>query len=197
LSLKPFFKSDNFEAGIDEAGRGCLAGPVVAAAVILPAGFILEGINDSKKLSHKKRLELRDKILDSALAWGLGMSSKETIDKINILEATYTAMHEAVEGLEIKPEYLIIDGNRFKSCDIPFSTIVGGDGKYASIAAASILAKTFRDDLMLHLHSQFPFYGWDNNKGYGTSEHIIALRNYGQSPYHRKSFIVRSQLSLF
>lgn len=178
------------EAGVDEAGRGPLAGPVYAAAVILPDDVIIEGLNDSKKISEKKRYELREIIEKQAVDYAIASVSNEEIDKINILNATYKAMHLAISKLKNKPQHLIIDGNRFKPyLDIPFDCIVKGDGKYASIAAASILAKTYRDDFMIKIAKEYPQYGWETNKGYGTKKHIEAIEKYGITPYHRKSFL--------
>lgn len=186
--LAPFF-SDRLEAGCDEAGRGCLAGPVCAAAVILPREFSHPLLNDSKQMSEKNRYELRAVIEDQALAWAVEMVSPEEIDKINILRASFVAMSRAVEKLSLKPEMLLIDGNRFySSLDIPFECFVGGDGLYASIAAASVLAKTYRDDYMMALHNEYPVYGWDKSKGYPTRAHRVAIAEHGLSPYHRQTF---------
>ena len=189
MSLLPKY-SAVIEAGVDEAGRGPLAGPVYAAAVILPEDFVIEGLDDSKKISEKKRYELRKIIEVQALDYAVASVSNEEIDRINILNATYKAMHLAISKLKTKPQHLIIDGNRFKPYrDIPFDCIVKGDGKYASIAAASILAKTYRDDFMIKIAKEYPQYGWESNKGYGTKKHIEAIEKYGISPYHRKSFL--------
>jgi ribonuclease HII len=189
MSLKPFFQKNILEAGCDEAGRGCLSGPVVAAAVILPSNFKNDTLNDSKKLSEKKRYKLRPIIEKEALAWAVGIVSHTKIDEINILNASFLAMSQAVEKLNIKPEHLLIDGNRFKShLDIPFTCLIKGDARFSSIAAASILAKTYRDDLMLELHKEFPYYDWDNNKGYPTKKHRAQIIQHGITPYHRKSF---------
>jgi len=189
VTLLPYF-SLTVEAGIDEAGRGPLAGPVYAAAVILPHDFDLPELNDSKKLTEKKRYELRKKIEDTATDFAIASVSNEEIDKINILNATFKAMHMAIEKLKITPEHLLIDGNRFKPYkNIPFTCIVKGDGKYANIAAASILAKTYRDDYMVDLAKKYPEYGWDTNKGYGTKKHLEAIEKYGITPHHRKSFL--------
>lgn len=189
MSLKPFFQENILEAGCDEAGRGCLSGPVVAAAVILPPSFKNDVLNDSKKLSEKKRYELRPIIEKEALAWAVGIVSHTKIDEINILNASFLAMSQAVEKLNIQPEHLLIDGNRFKSeLDIPFTCMIKGDARFSSIAAASVLAKTYRDDIMLDLHKEFPFYDWDNNKGYPTKKHRTQILEHGTSPYHRKSF---------
>ena len=197
--LKSFLNSEGIEAGIDEAGRGCLAGPVVAAAVILPVGFQHPLLFDSKQVKEKDRNALRAVIEREATAWAVGMASVEEIDSINILQATYLAMHRAIAQLRAKPEFLAIDGNRFKPYpEITHETVIGGDAKYAHIAAASILAKTHRDEYMLALHNDFPEFGWDSNKGYGTSKHVSALMHYGQTTHHRKSFTLKNkQLSLF
>ncbi|PTN10429.1 ribonuclease HII [Mangrovibacterium marinum] len=194
LSLLP----GRLEAGCDEAGRGCLAGPVVAAAVILPAGFENELLNDSKKLSEKQRYQLRPIIEEQALAFGVGIVSHTEIDEINILNASFLAMHRAVEQLQQQPEHLLIDGNRFKAYPgIGHTCIVKGDGKLLPIAAASILAKTYRDDLMNEIHQQFPNYAWDKNKGYPTKAHRQAIAQYGVSPHHRLSFrLLDDQLKL-
>lgn len=198
--LESFYQEKLIEAGCDEAGRGCLAGAVYAAAVILPRNYSNPRLNDSKKLSEKQRYELREEILRDAIAWAVGTVDEKEIDCINILRASILAMHRAVEGLSVPPQYLIIDGNRFTPYrDLPYSTIVKGDGKYLSIAAASILAKTFRDDYMNRLHEEFPQYGWKQNKGYPTKQHRTALAQYGPSPYHRQSFrlLKDTQLELF
>lgn len=211
------------EAGCDEAGRGCLAGPVYAAAVILPPDYDNELLNDSKQLSAKKRYALREQIQRDALAWAIGVVSNDEIDEINILNASILAMHRALDQLKLRPEYVIVDGNRFKkyvpgssqaedslvhavrqpflsnktpyipspddlSGGLPSCTIVKGDGKYLSIAAASILAKTYRDDCMKALHEEHPYYGWDRNAGYPTKEHRQGIKTHGLTPYHRKSF---------
>jgi len=187
--LEPFYHKPGTEAGVDEAGRGCLAGPVVAAAVILPKHFDLPGLNDSKKLSPKKRSQLRLQIEEQTLAWAIGICDNEEIDRLNILRATYRAMHRAIKKLSIRPALLLIDGKYFQLYpQIPHQCIIKGDGKYASIAAASILAKTFRDRYMKNLHQQYPVYQWDKNKGYPTAKHREAIRRYGISPYHRRSF---------
>ncbi len=187
------------EAGCDEAGRGCLAGPVFAAAVILPDGYTNELLNDSKQLSEKKRDALRPIIERDALAWAVGIVTAEEIDKINILNASFLAMHRAIDGLKIKPEHLLIDGNRFKPYkDIPHTCIVKGDGKMMSIAAASILAKTHRDEFMKKIHAEFPQYAWNVNKGYPTKTHRAAIAEHGVSPYHRVSFkLLDTEPSLF
>jgi len=190
--------SNKIEAGCDEAGRGCLAGPVVAAAVILPKGFKNEILNDSKVLSEKKRDYLRPIIEKEALSWNIGIVSPGKIDKINILNASFLAMHRAIEGLQVKAELLLIDGNRFNPYpNILHECIIKGDGKYMSIAAASILAKTFRDDLMRELDKKYPNYYWKQNKGYPTKQHRIGIAKYGPCTQHRKSFqLLPSQLSL-
>jgi len=197
--LKSFFSNkDTIECGCDEAGRGCLAGPVVAAAVILPQGFLHPLLNDSKKLSDKQRRFLRPIIEQNALAYCVGFVSNQEIDKINILQASFLAMNRAIEGLKQKPELLLIDGNRFNNkTDIAFQCIVKGDSLYQSIAAASILAKTYRDDYMLNLHKEFPKYHWDKNMGYPTKQHRQAIIENGISPFHRKSFNLSYQTSLF
>ncbi|MBQ1651849.1 MAG: ribonuclease HII [Paludibacteraceae bacterium] len=177
------------ECGCDEAGRGCLAGPVYAAAVILPPDFSNDLLNDSKQLTEKQRYELRPIIEQSAVAWAVGVASAEEIDSINILKASFLAMTRAVNALKLKPEYLIIDGNRFyNTTGIPYNTIVKGDGKYMSIAAASVLAKTYRDDYMNTIAVEHPAYGWEINKGYPTKKHRAAIAEHGISPYHRKTF---------
>lgn len=198
MSLLPVFLSGSVEAGCDEAGRGCLAGPVVAAAVILPEGFDNELLNDSKQLSESHRDLLRPVIEREALAWAVGVVSNQEIDQINILNASFLAMHRAIGQLAIQPGHLIIDGNRFKPyADIPHHCIVKGDAKYRSIAAASILAKTYRDELMLKLHEEFPAYNWAKNKGYPTSDHRKAIAEHGTTPYHRMSFkLLELQLTL-
>jgi len=180
---------DLVEAGCDEAGRGCLAGAVYAAAVILPPGFHNEQLNDSKQLTEKQRYALREVIECEALAWAVGVVSPQEIDEINILNASFLAMHRAIDALKVRPQHLLIDGNRFRPYPgIPHTTVVKGDGKYLSIAAASILAKTYRDDYMLRLHAEYPSYGWDRNKGYPTREHRAAIAEYGATPHHRQSF---------
>ena len=187
--LLPYLHKEFIEAGCDEAGRGCLAGAVYAAAVILPPGFRNELLNDSKKLTEKQRYELRTVIEQEATAWAVGVVSPEEIDKINILNASFLAMHRAIAQLKVVPQHLLIDGNRFNPYpDIPHTTIVKGDGKYLSIAAASILAKTYRDDYMNRLHEEYPMYDWKSNKGYPTKKHRAAIATYGTSPYHRMSF---------
>lgn len=193
------YQYEFLEAGCDEAGRGCLAGPVFAAAVILPEGFVLEGLNDSKQLTHAQRDLLRPIIEKEALAWAVASCDHEEIDKINILNASFLAMHRAIEQLQTQPKYLVIDGNRFKAYpQIPHSCIVKGDGKYLNIAAASILAKTHRDEYMTNLHMDFPEYNWQKNKGYPTIAHRKAVLEIGLSPFHRKTFNVSApQLDLF
>jgi ribonuclease HII len=181
--------SNKIEAGCDEAGRGCLAGPVVAAAVILPMDFSHPMLNDSKKLTEKQRVELKKVIMDSALAWAHGVVDHIEIDRINILNASIEAMHRAISLLKLKPEFLIIDGNRFHSYGtISHECIVKGDGKYASIAAASVLAKTHRDEIMEQLDKEFPAYAWKRNKGYPTAKHREAIALHGSTPYHRMTF---------
>ena len=180
---------DLVEAGCDEAGRGCLAGAVFAASVILPAGFVCEELNDSKQLTEKQRYKLREIIEKEAVAYAIGVVSPAEIDKINILNASFLAMHRAIEKLSIAPEHLLIDGNRFKRFkNTPHTCIVKGDGKYLSIAAASILAKTYRDDYMLQLHLEHNMYDWKQNKGYPTKKHRDAIKEYGTTVYHRTSF---------
>lgn len=187
------------EAGCDEAGRGCLAGPVFAAAVVLPDDFEHPWLNDSKQLSERRRNELRAVIESSALAWCVAMVDNHEIDGINILNASILAMHKALDGLDIRPRHILVDGNRFKPYhDVPFVTVVKGDGKYGNIAAASILAKTHRDEYMCKLHDEYPQYGWNVNKGYPTVDHRNAIRQYGPTPYHRMSFkLLDNQLTLF
>lgn len=187
--LLPYYKEGVIECGCDEAGRGCLAGSVYAAAVILPPDFSNDLLNDSKQLTEKQRYELRPIIEQSAVAWAVGVASAEEIDNINILKASFLAMTRAVNALKVKPEYLIIDGNRFyNTTGIPYNTIVKGDGKYMSIAAASVLAKTYRDDYMNTIAAEHPAYGWEINKGYPTKKHRAAIAEHGISPYHRKTF---------
>jgi ribonuclease HII len=187
--LKPCFKENVLEAGCDEAGRGCLAGPVYAGAVILPPDFELPLLNDSKQLTEKQRYQLRPIIEKQAIAWGVGVVTNQEIDQINILNASYLAMHRAIDQLKTLPEHLIIDGNRFKAYkNIPHCCIVKGDAKYLSIAAASVLAKTYRDDYMLTIDSEFPQFNWKQNKGYPTQAHRDALVEFGETHYHRKTF---------
>lgn len=187
--LQSHLVKGRIEAGCDEAGRGCLAGSVYAAAVIFPSDYQNQLLNDSKQLSEKQRYILRDIIEREALAWAIGIVSPEEIDQINILNASFLAMHRAIAQLNIQPEHLLIDGNRFNPyTGIPHTTIVKGDSKFLSIAAASILAKTYRDDYMHRLHQEYPCYNWHKNKGYPTKEHREAIKREGLSPYHRKSF---------
>lgn len=194
LSLYP----DLIEAGCDEAGRGCLAGAVFAAAVILPKGFICEKLNDSKQLTEKERYALRPLIEEQALAWAIGIVNQKEIDEINILNASFLAMQRAVASLKTRPQHLLIDGNRFRKYeDIPHTCVVKGDGKLLPIAAASVLAKTYRDDYMLNLHREHPLYDWDHNKGYPTKKHREAIDKYGVTPYHRLTFnLTDKQLKL-
>lgn len=195
--MLPYYQDTLIEAGCDEAGRGCLAGPVFAAAVILPRDFRHPLLNDSKQLKESEREALRGVIEKDALAFAVASIDNEEIDRINILKASFRTMHEALARLSLQPGMLLIDGNRFHPYgDIPHTCIVQGDGKYASIAAASILAKTYRDDYMKQLHEQFPHYGWKDNKGYPTSAHREAIRTHGETPYHRRSFrLLPDQLS--
>jgi ribonuclease HII len=187
--LKNNYYLGKIEAGCDEAGRGCLAGSVYAAAVILPEDYQNELLNDSKQLTEKKRYQLREIIERDAVAWAVGIVTPEEIDKINILNASILAMHRALDQLKVRPEAVIVDGNRFKKYkDLPHTTIVKGDGKYLSIAAASILAKTYRDDYMNKLAEEYPQYDWLSNKGYPTKKHREAIRQFGITPYHRKSY---------
>jgi len=187
--LAPFYQSVIVEAGSDEAGRGCYAGPVFAAAVILPLDFYHPLLNDSKQVVVEDRLLLKDFIESTAIAWAVASVDNEEIDRINILQASYKAMHLAIEQLEIEPELLLIDGNRFRPYqNIRHECIIKGDSKYASIAAASILAKTYRDAYMCSLHHEYPMYGWERNKGYGTAEHRGAIEIHGLSKYHRHSY---------
>jgi len=193
--LLPFFNNELIEAGVDEAGRGCFAGPVFAAAVILPKKFYHPLLNDSKQLSEKQRDELRPIIESESIAWAVASVDNKEIDRINILQASFKAMHKAIAQLKTIPQLLLIDGNRFKQFEnFPYHCIVKGDATYASIAAASILAKTHRDELMYKLHKEYEMYGWDKNKGYGTREHRKMIVQYGTCPYHRRSF--KMQLSL-
>ena len=185
------YQQEYIEAGCDEAGRGCLAGPVFAAAVILPYDYHLEGLTDSKQLTHKQREKLRPMIESEALSWAVGIVDHQEIDQINILNASFLAMHRAIAQLAIEPGYLAIDGNRFKAyAQIPHCCIVKGDGKYLNIAAASILAKTHRDELMTNLDADYPHYNWQQNKGYPTKAHRNAVIELGLSPFHRKTFNV-------
>lgn len=194
LSLYP----DLVEAGCDEAGRGCLAGAVFAAAVILPKGFICEKLNDSKQLTEKERYALRPLIEEQALAWAIGIVDQKEIDEINILNASFLSMQRAVANLKTRPQHLLIDGNRFRKYeDIPHTCVVKGDGKLLPIAAASVLAKTYRDDYMLNLHREYPLYDWDHNKGYPTKKHREAIDKHGVTPYHRLTFnLIDKQLKL-
>ena len=196
--LLPYLEANRIEAGCDEAGRGCLAGSVFAAAVILPPDFKNDDLNDSKQLSEKKRYALRPVIEKEAIAWAVGIVTPEEIDKINILKASFLAMHRAIDQLQVRPEHLLIDGNRFTPYpDIKHTTVVKGDGKYLSIAAASILAKTYRDDYMDELAKEYPDYHWTENKGYPTKAHREAIRTIGITPYHRKTFtLLPEQLEL-
>ena len=197
VGLLSHFYEGKVEAGCDEAGRGCLAGSVYAADVILPDGYHNELLNDSKQLTEKRRYALRETIERDAVAWAVGIVTPEEIDKINILNASILAMHRALDQLKVRPEAIIVDGNRFKpyrpvvngsAVNIPYTTIVKGDGKYLSIAAASILAKTYRDDYMNQLAEEYPQYDWRSNKGYPTKKHRDAIKQYGITPYHRKSY---------
>lgn len=198
MKLKSFYREGAVEAGCDEAGRGCLAGPVVAAAVILNPDKDYPMLDDSKKLSEKQRKLLRDIILNEALTYGIGIVTNTEIDEINILNASFLAMHRAIEQLSIKPELLLIDGNRFNPYkDIEHQCIVGGDAKYQSIAAASILAKTTRDAMMEEYDLQYPVYNWKKNKGYPTMEHKNAIAEHGTTPLHRMTFNMAIQLKLF
>ena len=194
--LKNNFSGYQFEAGTDEAGRGCLSGPVVAAAVILPLDYHNKLLNDSKQLSEAKRKKLRPIIEKDALAFGVSFINEKEVDQLNVLQASITGMQRAISMMSITPEYIIVDGNKFKPYkDVPFETIVKGDAKYLSIAAASVLAKTYRDDFMEKIHKEFPFYNWKNNKGYPTREHRKAIQEYGITKYHRKTFkLLPSQL---
>ena len=198
MPLKSHFSdTEILECGCDEVGRGCIAGPVFAAAVILPYNYQNEEINDSKQLSAAKRNQMRMIIERDALAWAVGQVSEKEIDKINILQASFLAMTRAVQQLTLKPQLLLIDGNRFVNrTDIPYKTVVKGDATYLSIAAASILAKCYRDELMERLHEEYPMYGWKDNKGYPTPYHQEAVLKYGNSPYHRRSFQLKRQLRL-
>lgn len=197
--LLPYMNSGVVEAGCDEAGRGCLAGAVYAAAVVLPPDFRNELLNDSKKLTEKQRYALRPLIEEAALAWAVGIVTPQEIDRINILNASFLAMHRAIEQLRVTPQHLLIDGNRFKPYPgIAHTCVTKGDGKYEAIAAASILAKTYRDDYMNELHEKYPMYDWKSNKGYPTKAHRAAIAQYGPSPYHRLSFqLLERQLSIF
>ena len=187
--LERYLIAGRVEAGCDEAGRGCLAGAVFAAAVILPDDYHNERLNDSKQLSYRQRMALREEVQRDAVAWSVASVSNVEIDQINILRASILAMHRALDQLQVRPEAVIVDGNRFLPYkDLPFATIVKGDGKYLAIAAASILAKTYRDEEMLRLHALYPQYGWEKNKGYPTAEHRRAIKEYGPTPFHRMTF---------
>ena len=196
--LAPNYSNFSLEAGTDEAGRGCLAGPVVAAAVILPKDFKHPFLNDSKQLSEKKRDELRPIIEENALAFGVSFVWQDEVDKINVLQASITGMHRSIEMLKTQPEFIIVDGNKFRDYkDIPHKTIVKGDSKYLSIAAASVLAKTYRDEYMAKIDLEFPMYNWKKNKGYPTKEHRNGIREFGITKYHRKTFkLLPEQLKL-
>ncbi|MBR0502987.1 MAG: ribonuclease HII [Paludibacteraceae bacterium] len=195
--LLSYFKENVVEAGCDEAGRGCLAGPVFAAAVILPADFQNEILNDSKQLTEKQRYLLRPVIEEQALAWAVGIVSAQEIDKINILNASILAMHRALSQLTIPPQHIIVDGNRFKPYEkVPYQCVVKGDGKYMSIAAASILAKTYRDDYMNSISADYPMYQWNKNKGYPTKAHRSAIKEYGPCEHHRMSFTLLEDTQL-
>ena len=198
--LLPYKIENRIEAGCDEAGRGCLAGAVFAAAVNLPPGFRNETLNDSKQLTERQRYALRPLIEKEALAWAVGVVSPQEIDEMNILKASFLAIHRAIDALRVRPEALLIDGNRFTPYrDLPYSCEVKGDGRYLSIAAASILAKTYRDDYMMKLHEEYPQYHWDENKGYPTRAHRAAIAQYGPTSYHRRTFnlLGMEQHSLF
>ena len=187
--LLPHYYDGLIEAGCDEAGRGCLAGSVYAAAVILPNDYHNDLLNDSKQLTAHQRYTLREEIERDAVSWAIGIVTAKEIDELNILRASILAMHRAIDNLKVRPEALIIDGNRFtKYHDLPHTTIVKGDGKYLAIAAASVLAKTYRDDYMKELHEQYPYYGWDHNAGYPTKEHREGIAQHGTTPYHRMTF---------
>jgi ribonuclease HII len=196
--LKLNYSGFSLEAGTDEAGRGCLSGPVVAAAVILPANFSHSFLNDSKQLSEKKREELRPIIEENALAFGVSFVWQDEVDKINVLQASITGMHRSIKMLTIVPEFIIVDGNKFRNYkEIPHKTIIKGDAKYLSIAAASVLAKTHRDEYMAKIHQKFPMYNWQKNKGYPTKEHRNAIRKFGATIHHRKTFkLLPEQLKL-
>lgn len=196
--LLSFYKENTIEAGCDEAGRGCLAGPVFAGAVILPPDFENDLLDDSKKLTEKQRYELRPIIEKEALAWAVVAVDNTEIDEVNILNASFLAMNRAVAKLKIKPEHLLIDGNRFRpQTEIPFTCMIKGDGRFLSIAAASVLAKTYRDDFMLKIHNEFPMYDWKTNKGYPTVKHRDAISKHGISKFHRKSFRLMEKQLMF
>jgi len=196
--LLPFYNENTIEAGCDEAGRGCLAGPVFAAAVILPSDFENELLNDSKKLSEKQRYHLRPLVEEQALAWAVVAVDNKEIDEVNILNASFLAMNRAVEKLTTVPEHLLIDGNRFRTKGkIPYTCMIKGDGRFYSIAAASVLAKTYRDDYMAEIHQEFPYYDWHKNKGYPTKKHRAAIKEHGPCKYHRMSFrLLDEQLAI-
>ena len=196
--LLPFYNENIIEAGCDEAGRGCLAGPVFAAAVILPSDFENELLNDSKKLSEKQRYHLRPLVEEQALAWAVVAVDNKEIDEVNILNASFLAMNRAVEKLTTIPEHLLIDGNRFRTKGkIPYTCMIKGDGRFYSIAAASVLAKTYRDDYMAEIHQEFPYYDWHKNKGYPTKKHRAAIKEHGPCKYHRMSFrLLDEQLAI-
>lgn len=195
--LLPYLNKELVEAGCDEAGRGCLAGPVYAAAVVLPHDYSNPLLNDSKKLSARQRYMLREEIERDATAWAVAYCDNQEIDHLNILRASFHAMNLAVSRLTIHPQFLLIDGNRFiNESDLPYQCVVKGDGKYQAIAAASILAKTYRDDYMEEQHQKYPHYGWDSNKGYPTSQHYRAILDHGITPLHRKSFTLYQQQEL-
>ncbi|MFN4082277.1 MAG: ribonuclease HII [Bacteroidia bacterium] len=199
MTLKKFYQTEFLEAGCDEAGRGCLAGPVFAAAVILDENKTIKGLDDSKKLTEKSRVKLRREIEEKAYAWAVAYCTPQEIDEINILQASFKAMHKALNALSVQPQLLLIDGNRFKPYNnIKHICMVKGDGKYQSIAAASILAKTHRDEYMLNAHLQYTNYGWNQNKGYPTKAHREAIKTFGITELHRKSFaLTETQLKLF
>lgn len=199
IALKSYYDSSKIEVGLDEVGRGCLAGPVVAAAVILPKDYQNKFLNDSKKMSAKTRVSLDDELKEVALAWSIQEVSPQEIDKINILNASFLAMHRCLDALSLKPELLLVDGNRFKQYqDLPHVCIVKGDGKYLSIAAASVLAKNYRDNLMAEKHLDFPYYDWIHNVGYPTKKHRKGIEEHGSCSLHRKSFkLLSDQLEIF
>lgn len=197
MALEISFHKDRIEAGVDEAGRGCLAGPVVAGACILPLDFFHAEINDSKKLNEATRERLAEVIKQEAVAWAIGVVSPARIDEINILKASHEAMHIAINALKKKPAHLLIDGNRFQKHAIPHTCMIKGDARFLNIAAASILAKTHRDALMLALHEEFPHYAWHRNKGYPTAQHRQAIVEHGTTPHHRMSFSLLPPLTLF
>lgn len=188
--MEAFYQTELYpEAGCDEAGRGCLAGPVVAAAVVFPKNYWNDAINDSKQLSEKQRVKLRDEIIRDAVSYGIGMCDNQEIDNINILQASLLAMHRALDALTVRPEFIIIDGNKWKDYhQTPFQTVVKGDAKFLSIAAASILAKTYRDEWMVRAAAEYPLYNWEKNKGYPTKDHRLAIIEHGVCPLHRLSY---------